>query len=58
MKTRNEILLAIQYAENFTPHKIEYYKQMLIEFDIMINIMGGMTKNEAIKILKDNNIKF
>ena len=31
--TRNKILLKIQYAENFTPHKIEYYREMLKNFD-------------------------
>ncbi len=31
--TRDEILLKIQYAKNFTLHKIEYYKEMLKEFD-------------------------
>ncbi len=31
--TRDEILRAIQHAENFTPHKIEYYKEMLKELD-------------------------
>jgi hypothetical protein len=37
MKTRDEILRAIQYASIFTPHKVEYYKQMLKEFDLIHN---------------------
>lgn len=33
--TRNEILLKIQHAENFTPHKVDYYNEMLKEFDLV-----------------------
>lgn len=28
----NEIRLKILYSENFTPHKINYYRHLLIEF--------------------------
>lgn len=38
MKTRDEILIAIQYAKLFTPHKVEYYKELLREFDL-INLL-------------------
>lgn len=33
MKTRDDILTRIRYAEAFTPHKVEYYKGILRHFD-------------------------
>ena len=44
---RNKILLKISHAENFTPHKIDYYKNMLFEFD-MKNI--NFWKYESLKV--------
>ena len=32
-KKRDEILMRIIYAKDFTPHKINYYQRMLIEYD-------------------------
>lgn len=33
LEQRNDIQIKIQRAESFTPHKVEYYKEMLKEFD-------------------------
>ena len=35
--TRNEILIRIMNAKEFTPHKIDYYKEMLKEYDLLHN---------------------
>jgi len=35
--TRDEILIKIMSAKEFTPHKVEYYKKMLKEYDLLHN---------------------
>ena len=48
-----------QKTENvFLLHQINIAKKTLKMNDIFINVMGGMTKKEAIKILQENNIKY
>ena len=34
LEQRDEILRKISHAKNFTPHKIEYYQEVLKEFDM------------------------
>lgn len=38
METRDEIIKAIQYAKQYTPHKVAYYEELLKTFDAMKNI--------------------
>jgi len=33
--TRDEILIKIMSAKEFYPHKVEYYKEMLKEYDLL-----------------------
>jgi hypothetical protein len=33
-KDRDDILRKIDYAKNYSPHKVEYYKEMLKEYDL------------------------
>jgi len=42
----------------FLCHQIRIAKQTLKMSDIGANIMGGMTKSKAVKLLRDNGIKY
>jgi len=33
--TRDEILIRIMSAKEFDPHKVEYYKEILKEYDLL-----------------------
>jgi len=46
--TRDEILIKIMGAKEFAPHKIEYYKEMLREYDLK-NINLSKTKFKRTK---------
>lgn len=42
----------------FLLHQIAIAKKTINMPDAILNVLGGMTKNEAIKILQENNIKY
>jgi hypothetical protein len=41
---RDEILRKIQYAKEYTPHKVEYYKEMLKEYDLKYPVKKSKKK--------------
>jgi len=48
-----------QKTENvFLLHQINIAKKTINMPDPILNIIGGMTKKEALKILQENNIKY
>ena len=50
MKTKNK------NQNVFLMHQINIAKKTIIMPEALLNILGGMTKEEAKKILNDNNI--
>ncbi|MGD0756497.1 MAG: hypothetical protein ABR927_15705 [Bacteroidales bacterium] len=42
----------------FLLHQIEIAKKTIKTPEAILNVLGGMTKEDAIKILQDNDIKF
>lgn len=57
LEQRSDILKKLEYAKSFTPHKVEYYQEVLKEFDNQ-NIDYYVYESPKVRIYWNNKLQF